>query len=37
LLARVARDLLTRTPVSVAVVGDVTGVAVSSGELQVAS
>jgi predicted Zn-dependent peptidase len=36
-VVRVARDLLTRTPVSVAVVGDVNGVAVSSGELQVAS
>jgi predicted Zn-dependent peptidase len=36
-VARVARDLLTRTGVSVAVVGDVTGVAVSGGELQVAS
>ena len=36
-VVRVARDLLTRTPVSVAVVGDVKGVAVSSGELQVAS
>jgi len=36
-VVRVARELLTRTPVSVAVVGDVNGVAVSAGELQVAS
>jgi predicted Zn-dependent peptidase len=36
-VARVARDLLTRTPVSVAVVGDVDGFSVSGGELQVAS
>jgi hypothetical protein len=33
----VAQDLLTRTPVSVAVVGDVDGFAVTAGELQVAS
>jgi predicted Zn-dependent peptidase len=36
-VARVATDLLTRTPVSVAVVGDVDGFAVSGSELQVAS
>ena len=36
-VARVAQDLLTRTPVSVAVVGDVDGFAVTAGELQVAS
>jgi predicted Zn-dependent peptidase len=36
-VARVARDLLTRTPVSVAVVGDVAGFSVSGSELQVAS
>jgi predicted Zn-dependent peptidase len=36
-VARVARDLLTRTPVSVAVVGDVDGFSVSGSELQVAS
>jgi predicted Zn-dependent peptidase len=36
-VVRVGRDLLTRTPVSVAVVGDVSGFAVSGGELQVAS
>jgi predicted Zn-dependent peptidase len=36
-VARVASDLLTRTPVSVAVVGDVNGFAVSGSELQVAS
>jgi len=36
-VARVARDLLTRTPVSVAVVGDVDGFSVSGTELQVVS
>jgi len=36
-VARVANDLLTRTPVSVAVVGDVNGFAVSGSDLQVAS
>ena len=36
-VSRVARELLTRTPVSVAVVGDVNGLAVSGSELQVAS
>jgi predicted Zn-dependent peptidase len=36
-VARVARELLTRTAVSVAVVGDVNGFTVSGGELQVAS
>ena len=36
-VARVATELLTRTPVSVAVVGDVSGFTVSGGELQVAS
>jgi predicted Zn-dependent peptidase len=36
-VARVANDLLTRTPVSVAVVGDVNGFSVSRTELQVAS
>jgi predicted Zn-dependent peptidase len=36
-VARVASDLLTRTPVSVVVVGDVNGFAVSGSELQVAS
>jgi len=36
-VARVARELLTRTPVSVAVVGDVDGFSVSGSDLQVAS
>jgi predicted Zn-dependent peptidase len=36
-VTRVAKDLLLRTPVSVAVVGDVNGFTVSGGELQVAS
>ena len=36
-VSRVARDLLTRTPVSVAVVGDVDGFSVSGSELRVAS
>jgi predicted Zn-dependent peptidase len=36
-VVRVARDLLTRTPVSVAVVGDVNGVAFAGHDLQVAS
>jgi predicted Zn-dependent peptidase len=36
-VARVASELLTRRPVSVAVVGDVDGFSVSGSELQVAS
>jgi predicted Zn-dependent peptidase len=36
-VARVARELLTRSPVSVAVVGDVDGWTIPPGELQVAS
>jgi hypothetical protein len=36
-VARVANDLLTRTPVSVAVVGDVNGFSVDGSELLVAS
>ena len=36
-VGRVARELLTRAPVSVAVVGDVDGWTIPRGELQVAS